>query len=320
MNKYDEDLIEDAEVIESEEAEPIHPDELEALEAEKAVHPALLQGGMPVPQGNLDSYIRIANQYPILSAEQEKELAERYYYDEDLEAAKQLILSHMRFVIHIARGYLGYGLPLADLIQEGNIGLMKAVKRFDPNVGVRLVSFAVHWVKAEIHEYVLKNWRIVKVATTKAQRKLFFNLRKNKHRLAWFNEDEIQKVADDLGVSLQEVREMESRMTGQDLGFDLPVGEDDSEAYTPSMYLEDNSSNFADELEDEEQMGEATAQLAYALSTLDERSQDIIKTRWLDENKATLQELADKYNISAERVRQLENVALKKIKDAVTLD
>lgn len=320
MNKYDEDLIEDAEVIESEEAEPIHPDELEALEAEKAVHPALLQGGMPVPQGNLDSYIRIANQYPILSAEQEKELAERYYYDEDLEAAKQLILSHMRFVIHIARGYLGYGLPLADLIQEGNIGLMKAVKRFDPNVGVRLVSFAVHWIKAEIHEYVLKNWRIVKVATTKAQRKLFFNLRKNKHRLAWFNEDEIQKVADDLGVSPQEVREMESRMTGQDLGFDLPVGEDDSEAYTPSMYLEDNSSNFADELEDEEQMGEATAQLAYALSTLDERSQDIIKTRWLDENKATLQELADKYNISAERVRQLENAALKKIKDAVTLD
>ena len=320
MNKYDEDLIEDAEVIESEDAEPIHPDELEAVEAEKAVHPALLQGGMPVPQGNLDSYIRIANQYPILSAEQEKELAERYYYDEDLEAAKQLILSHMRFVIHIARGYLGYGLPLADLMQEGNIGLMKAVKRFDPNVGVRLVSFAVHWVKAEIHEYVLKNWRIVKVATTKAQRKLFFNLRKNKHRLAWFNEDEIQKVADDLGVSPQEVREMESRMTGQDLGFDLPVGEDDSEAYTPSMYLEDNSSNFADELEDEEQMGEATAQLAYALSTLDERSQDIIKTRWLDENKATLQELADKYNISAERVRQLENAALKKIKDAVTLD
>ena len=320
MNKYDEDLIEDAEVIESEDAEPIHPDELEAVEAEKAVHPALLQGGMPVPQGNLDSYIRIANQYPILSAEQEKELAERYYYDEDLEAAKQLILSHMRFVIHIARGYLGYGLPLADLIQEGNIGLMKAVKRFDPNVGVRLVSFAVHWVKAEIHEYVLKNWRIVKVATTKAQRKLFFNLRKNKHRLAWFNEDEIQKVADDLGVSPQEVREMESRMTGQDLGFDLPVGEDDSEAYTPSMYLEDNSSNFADELEDEEQMGEATAQLAYALSTLDERSQEIIKTRWLDENKATLQELADKYNISAERVRQLENAALKKIKDAVTLD
>ena len=275
---------------------------------------------MLVPQGSIEAYIRAANEYPMLTAEEEKSLAERLYYEGDIEAAKKLVLSHLRFVIHVARGYSGYGLPQADLIQEGNIGLMKAVKRFNPEVGVRLVSFAVHWIKAEIHEYVLRNWRIVKVATTKAQRKLFFNLRKNKHRLAWFNEDEIQKVADDLGVSPQEVREMESRMTGQDLGFDLPVGEDDSEAYTPSMYLEDNSSNFADELEDEEQMGEATAQLAYALSTLDERSQDIIKTRWLDENKATLQELADKYNISAERVRQLENAALKKIKDAVTLD
>ena len=275
---------------------------------------------MLVPQGSIEGYIRAANEYPMLTAEEEKSLAERLYYEGDIEAAKKLVLSHLRFVIHVARGYSGYGLPQADLIQEGNIGLMKAVKRFNPEVGVRLVSFAVHWIKAEIHEYVLRNWRIVKVATTKAQRKLFFNLRKNKHRLAWFNEDEIQKVADDLGVSPQEVREMESRMTGQDLGFDLPVGEDDSEAYTPSMYLEDNSSNFADELEDEEQMGEATAQLAYALSTLDERSQDIIKTRWLDENKATLQELADKYNISAERVRQLENAALKKIKDAVTLD
>ncbi|WGE48452.1 RNA polymerase sigma factor RpoH [Actinobacillus equuli] len=314
MKKFDEHEIEDAEIIE--------PDEVEVLENEpsETMHPALVQGGMPVPQGNLDSYIRMANQYPILSAEQEKELAERYYYDEDLEAAKQLILSHMRFVIHIARGYLGYGLPLADLIQEGNIGLMKAVKRFDPNVGVRLVSFAVHWVKAEIHEYVLKNWRIVKVATTKAQRKLFFNLRKNKNRLAWFNEEEIKKVAEDLGVSVEEVREMESRMTGQDLGFDLPAGEDDDEAYAPSMYIEDNSSNFADELEDEEHTGEATAQLAYALATLDERSQDIIKTRWLDEDKATLQDLADKYGISAERVRQLENAALKKIKDAITLE
>ncbi|SUT88142.1 RNA polymerase factor sigma-32 [Actinobacillus ureae] len=314
MRKFNEHEIEDAEVIESDDVAEL------GNEPSEAMHPALVQGGMPVPQGNLDSYIRMANQYPILSAEQEKELAERYYYDEDLEAAKQLILSHMRFVIHIARGYLGYGLPLADLIQEGNIGLMKAVKRFDPNVGVRLVSFAVHWVKAEIHEYVLKNWRIVKVATTKAQRKLFFNLRKNKNRLAWFNEDEIKKVAEDLGVSVEEVREMESRMTGQDLGFDLPAGEDDDEAYAPSMYIEDNSSNFADELEDEEHTGEATAQLAYALATLDERSQDIIKTRWLDEDKATLQDLADKYGISAERVRQLENAALKKIKDAITLE
>ncbi|STY61757.1 RNA polymerase sigma factor RpoH [Mannheimia haemolytica] len=318
MKKFNENEIEDAEIID---AEPIDVDEIDEEETSaEAMHPALVSGSMPVLQGNLDSYIRMANQYPILTAEQEKELAERYYYDEDVEAAKQLILSHMRFVIHIARGYLGYGLPLADLIQEGNIGLMKAVKRFDPNVGVRLVSFAVHWVKAEIHEYVLKNWRIVKVATTKAQRKLFFNLRKNKNRLAWFNEEEIKKVADDLGVSVEEVREMESRMTGQDLGFDLPAGDDDEDSYAPSMYIEDSSSNFADDLEDEQHNGQATAQLAYALATLDERSQDIIKTRWLDDNKATLQDLADKYNISAERVRQLENAALKKIKEAISLD
>ncbi|VTU07066.1 RNA polymerase factor sigma-32 [Actinobacillus indolicus] len=305
--------IEDAEIIE--------PDEVELIEDnDDSTHPALANN-MLVPQGgSLDSYIRMANQYPILTAEQEKELAERFYYDEDLDAAKQLIMSHLRFVVHIARGYMGYGLPLADLIQEGNIGLMKAVKRFNPEVGVRLVSFAVHWVKAEIHEYVLKNWRIVKVATTKAQRKLFFNLRKNKQRLAWFSEDEIQKVAEDLGVSPEDVKEMESRMTGQDMGFDLPVGDDSDEAYVPSMYIEDDRSNFADELEDEEHNGQATAQLAYALTQLDERSQDIIKTRWLDENKATLHDLAAKYNISAERVRQLENQALKKIKDAITLE
>lgn len=318
MNKhphlnFDEADIEDAEIIE--------PDEVELIDDNnEPPHPALINN-MLVPQGgSLDSYIRMANQYPILTADQERELAERFYYDEDLDAAKQLIMSHLRFVVHIARGYMGYGLPLADLIQEGNIGLMKAVKRFNPEVGVRLVSFAVHWVKAEIHEYVLKNWRIVKVATTKAQRKLFFNLRKNKQRLAWFNEEEIQKVAEELGVSPEDVKEMESRMTGQDMGFDLPVGEDGDEAYVPSMYIEDDSSNFADELEDEEHNGQATAQLAYALAQLDERSQDIIKTRWLDENKATLHELAAKYNISAERVRQLENQALKKIKDAITLD
>ncbi|MBF0786069.1 RNA polymerase sigma factor RpoH [Muribacter muris] len=303
------------------EVDIIEPDEVELLEGnDDANHPALANT-MLVPQGgNLDRYIRMANQYPILTADQEKELAERFYYDEDLDAAKQLIMSHLRFVVHIARGYLGYGLPLADLIQEGNIGLMKAVKRFNPEVGVRLVSFAVHWVKAEIHEYVLRNWRIVKVATTKAQRKLFFNLRKNKQRLAWFNEEEIQKVADDLGVTPEDVKEMESRMTGQDMGFDLPVGETDDEAYVPSMYIEDDSSNFADELEEEEHTGRATAQLAYALAQLDERSQDIIKTRWLDDNKATLHELAAKYGISAERVRQLENQALKKIKDAISLE
>lgn len=310
--------IEDAEIIDVDE---ISPDEVEMIADEEPheTHPALANS-MLVPQGNIDSYIRMANQYPILTADQERELAERFYYDEDLEAAKQLILSHLRFVIHIARGYMGYGLPLADLIQEGNIGLMKAVKRFNPEVGVRLVSFAVHWVKAEIHEYVLRNWRIVKVATTKSQRKLFFNLRKNKQRLAWFNEDEIQKVADDLGVSVADVREMESRMTGQDMGFDLPVGSDDDDAYSPSMFIEDDRSNFADDLEDEQYNGKATAQLAYALAQLDERSQDIIKTRWLDEDKATLHELAAKYGISAERVRQLENQALKKIKECIVME
>ncbi|TCT14185.1 RNA polymerase RpoH-like sigma 32 subunit [Bibersteinia trehalosi] len=316
--KLFDDEIEEAELIDIEE---VSPEDIEILEAAHVPeeHPALANS-MVVSQGNLDSYIRMANQYPILTAEQEKALAERFYYDEDLDAAKQLILSHLRFVVHIARGYMGYGLPLADLIQEGNIGLMKAVKRFNPEVGVRLVSFAVHWVKAEIHEYVLRNWRIVKVATTKAQRKLFFNLRKNKQRLAWFNEEELQKVADDLGVSPDDVREMESRMTGQDMGFDLPVGSDDDEAYVPSMYIEDDRSNFADELEDEQYNGKATAQLAYALAQLDERSQDIIKTRWLDEDKATLHELAAKYNISAERVRQLENQALKKIKDCIVME
>ncbi|QLB21144.1 RNA polymerase factor sigma-32 [Vespertiliibacter pulmonis] len=306
------ELLDNDELIES---------EIELLDDsstnDEIVHKAL-SNTMLVPQGNLDSYIRMANQYPILTAAQEKELAEQYYYDEDLEAAKKLILSHLRFVVHIARGYMGYGLPLADLIQEGNIGLMKAVKRFNPEVGVRLVSFAVHWVKAEIHEYVLRNWRIVKVATTKAQRKLFFNLRKNKKRLEWFNEAEIQRVADELGVSTTDVKEMESRMTGQDMGFDLPVGDDSDEAYVPSMYIEDEQSNFADDLEDEQHNGQATVQLAYALAKLDERSQDIIKTRWLDDNKATLHELAAKYNISAERVRQLEAQALKKIKETIT--
>ena len=306
--------------LEQEDIEVVEPEEMEIVDDESVVNLPTLPNTMPVPQGNLDSYIRMANQYPILTADQEKELAERFYYDEDLEAAKQLILSHLRFVVHIARGYMGYGLPLADLIQEGNIGLMKAVKRFNPEVGVRLVSFAVHWVKAEIHEYVLRNWRIVKVATTKAQRKLFFNLRKNKQRLAWFNEEEIQKVAEELGVSPEDVKEMESRMTGQDMGFDLPAGDDGDDAYVPSMYIEDESSNFADDLEDEQHSGKATAQLAYALAQLDERSQDIIKTRWLDEDKATLHDLAAKYGISAERVRQLETQALKKIKEAITLE
>ncbi|MDD7569613.1 MAG: RNA polymerase sigma factor RpoH [[Actinobacillus] rossii] len=272
---------------------------------------------MLVPQGNLEGYIRAANEYPMLTADEEKDLAERLYYKQDLEAAKALILSHLRFVIHVARGYSGYGLPQADLIQEGNIGLMKAVKRFNPEIGVRLVSFAVHWIKAEIHEYVLRNWRIVKVATTKAQRKLFFNLRKTKQRLGWFSENEVDVVANELGVSKDDVIEMESRMTGADVGFDLS-NDDEEDTYVPSMYLEDKSSNFAAELENSNYEDQAVEQLSQAMDSLDARSQDIIKTRWLDENKATLHELAAKYNISAERVRQLETNALKKLKSAVS--
>ena len=273
---------------------------------------------MLVPQGSIEGYIRAANEYPMLTAEEEKELAERLYYHEDLDAAKKLILSHLRFVIHVARGYSGYGLPQADLIQEGNIGLMKAVKRFNPEVGVRLVSFAVHWIKAEIHEYVLRNWRIVKVATTKAQRKLFFNLRKTKQRLGWFNENEVDIVASELGVSKEDVIEMESRMSGADVGFDLPTDDAETEAYSPALYLEDKSSNFAAELENENFESQATEQLGAALQSLDARSQDIIKARWLDDNKATLHDLAAKYNVSAERIRQLETNALKKLKSAVS--
>lgn len=273
---------------------------------------------MLVPQGSIEGYIRAANEYPMLTAEEEKELAERLYYHEDLDAAKKLILSHLRFVIHVARSYSGYGLSQADLIQEGNIGLMKAVKRFNPEVGVRLVSFAVHWIKAEIHEYVLRNWRIVKVATTKAQRKLFFNLRKTKQRLGWFNENEVDLVANELGVSKEDVIEMESRMSGADVGFDLPTDDAETETYSPALYLEDKSSNFAAELENENFESQATEQLGAALQSLDARSQDIIKARWLDDNKATLHDLAAKYNVSAERIRQLETNALKKLKSAVS--
>ncbi|WP_044470009.1 RNA polymerase sigma factor RpoH [Mannheimia massilioguelmaensis] len=277
-----------------------------------------VQTMMLVPQGSIEAYIRAANEYPMLTAEEEKELAERLYYQEDLEAAKKLILSHLRFVIHVARGYAGYGLPQADLIQEGNIGLMKAVKRFNPEVGVRLVSFAVHWIKAEIHEYVLRNWRIVKVATTKAQRKLFFNLRKTKQRLGWFSDNEVDLVANELGVSKEDVIEMESRMTGADVGFDLPNDDGEEDTFVPSMYLEDKGSNFAAELENENFENQAVDQLSAAMETLDERSLDIIQSRWLNDNKATLHDLAAKYNVSAERIRQLENNALKKLKSAVS--
>jgi RNA polymerase sigma-32 factor len=271
------------------------------------------------PVGNLDSYIRAANAWPMLSADEERALAEKLHYQGDLEAAKTLILSHLRFVVHVARNYSGYGLPQADLIQEGNIGLMKAVRRFNPEVGVRLVSFAVHWIKAEIHEYVLRNWRIVKVATTKAQRKLFFNLRKTKQRLGWFNQDEVEMVARELGVSSKDVREMESRMSAQDMAFDMS-SDDDSESHSvaPVLYLQDKSSNFADGIEDDNWEEQAANKLTHAMEGLDERSQDIIRARWLDEeNKSTLQELADRYGVSAERVRQLEKNAMKKLRMAI---
>jgi RNA polymerase sigma-32 factor len=273
-----------------------------------------------VPQGSLEAYVRAANTYPMLTAEEERELAERLHYEGDLEAAKHLILSHLRFVAHIARNYSGYGLPQADLIQEGNIGLMKAVRRFNPEVGVRLVSFAVHWIKAEIHEYVLRNWRIVKVATTKAQRKLFFNLRKNKQRLGWFSHEEVEHVARELGVTSKDVLEMESRMAAQDMTFDPTPDEEprDGQAMAPMLYLQDKSSDFAESIEEDNWESSAADKLTFAMEGLDERSQDIIRARWLDdENKSTLQELADKYGVSAERVRQLEKNAMKKLRTAI---
>ncbi|EFL91334.1 RNA polymerase sigma 32 (sigma H) factor [Candidatus Regiella insecticola LSR1] len=273
-----------------------------------------------ISQGGLDAYIRTSNTYPMLTAEEEQELAERLHYHGDLSAAKQLILSHLRFVTHVARNYSGYGLPQADLIQEGNIGLMKAVRRFNPAIGVRLVSFAVHWIKAEIHEYVLRNWRIVKVATTKAQRKLFFNLRKSKQRLGWFNQDEVEMVAKELGVSKKDVHEMESRMSAQDMTFDLSPDDDtrDGQLVAPVLYLQDRNSDFAGDVEEDNWDNHAVDKLSFALEKLDERSQHIIRARWLnDDNKATLQELANQYGVSAERVRQLEKNAMKKLRLAI---
>ncbi|AEY00037.1 RNA polymerase sigma factor [Oceanimonas sp. GK1] len=272
-----------------------------------------------VPQGSLEAYIQAVNTIPVLSAEEEKSLAERLQNDGDLAAARQLVMSHLRFVVHIAKSYAGYGLPQADLIQEGNIGLMKAVKRFDPTVGVRLVSFAVHWIKAEIHEYVLRNWRVVKVATTKAQRKLFFNLRKSKKRLGWFNQQEVNRVAEDLGVLPAEVLEMESRMSAQDQAFDLTSDDDERDgSFAPVHYLEDKSSDVAHQVEEANWEHTANRRLRAALNTLDERSQRIIQARWLEEDdKTTLQSLADEYGVSAERIRQLEKTALKKLKAAM---
>jgi RNA polymerase sigma-32 factor len=271
-----------------------------------------------VSQDSLDSYIRDVNTYPMLTADEERKLAERLHYHGEIDAAKGLILSHLRFVIHVARGYSGYGLPLADLVQEGNIGLMKAVKRFNPEVGVRLVSFAVHWIKAEIHEYVLRNWRIVKIATTKAQRKLFFNLRKSKKRLGWFNNGEVETVAKELGVSPAEVREMESRLAAQDSTFEMSNDDDEGNSYTaPALYLEDSHSDVADKFEAKNYESHTNKKLLNAMATLDDRSQHIVRSRWLDDTKSTLQELAETYQVSAERIRQLEKNAMKKLKLAV---
>jgi len=270
---------------------------------------------LAVPKGSIDAYAQIINEIPVLSAEEEKDLARRYHEGDDIDAVRQLILSNLRFVVHVARSYSGYGLPQADLIQEGNVGLMKAVKRFDPEVGVRLVTFAVHWIKAEIHEFVLRNWRIVKVATTKAQRKLFFNLRKSKKRLGWFSNDEVSAVANDLGVEPAEVLRMESRLNAKDMAFDAPVGEDDS--YSPSMFLEGDSRDPAEQAEADNWQDIQSRKLQLALATLDERSQDILQHRWLNEDKTTLHDLAEKYGISAERIRQLENNAIKKLQNAM---
>ncbi len=279
---------------------------------------ALVANNLPIPSalGSLEAYIGAVNRVPVLAVEDEQALAHRFRDEEDLGAARELVMAHLRFVVHVARGYQGYGLGMGDLIQEGNIGLMKAVKRFDPNQGVRLVSFAVHWIRAEMHEFILKNWRIVKVATTKAQRKLFFNLRKSKKRLGWMSDAEVTAVAKDLNVSKREVLEMESRLSGRDIGFDAPTDEDDDHAPpSPAAYLIDSNDDPSLAYERADSEDNQLELLKDGLAELDLRSRDIIRRRWLDdENKATLQELADEYGVSAERIRQIEANALKKMK------
>ena len=269
---------------------------------------------------SIDAYLQDLRKFPLLSEEEEQTLAIRFHQEGDLEAARRLVLSNLRFVAHIARGYLGYGLPLADLVQEGNLGLMKAVRRFDPEKKVRLVSFAVHWIRAEIHEYVIRNWSIVKVATTKAQRKLFFNLRRTKKRLGWFSHREVETVASELGVKPETVLEMERRLSYQDTSFDLPTGSDDEEeTFSPSAYLESPTLSPEEELEADDWQQRSNQQMQNALTTLDERSRNIIIQRWLSEEKQTLQDLATEYGVSAERIRQLEQAAMKKLKGAITL-
>src|SRR6202046_3099948 len=266
------------------------------------------------PVGSLDSYIDRVSQIPVLSKEDEVALAVRFRSEEDLDAARQLVLSHLRFVVHIARGYLGYGLPMGDLVQEGNVGLMKAVKRFDPTVGVRLVSFAVHWIRAEIHEYVLRNWRLVKVATTKAQRKLFFNLRRMKKNLAWLTAEETAAVARDLGVSAAEVTEMEQRLSARDMSFDPTPESDEDEIFSPATFLTDADAHPAEQIEAEEWEEDSSDRLQSALGRLDDRSRKILQRRFLTDDKATLHELADEYRVSAERIRQIEANALTKLR------
>ena len=271
-----------------------------------------------LPISSLEAYVNYVNKVPFLSHTEEMELATRLQKDSDLEAAKQLVLSHARYVVRIARGYLGYGLPLNDLIQEGNIGLMKAVKRFNPEMGVRLVTFAVHWIKSEIHDFILRNWRIVKVATTKAQRKLFFNLRRAKKRLGWFTQEEVNQVAKDLGVKPETVYEMEMRLNSSDASFDgHEHDEEEQSALIPANFLADNRYNPAQELEATNWLEQSGMNLHSALNELDERSQEILHARWLNDEKATLQELADRYQVSAERIRQLEKNAMLKLKDAL---
>jgi len=271
------------------------------------------------PVGSLDAYIQAVGTIPVLSKEDEQALANRFRDNEDLDAARDLVMAHLRFVVHIAKGYTGYGLPLNDLIQEGNVGLMKAVKRFDPDYDVRLVSFAVHWIRAEIHEFVLKNWRIVKVATTKAQRKLFFNLRKNKKSLAWLSDAETHAVAKDLGVTKKEVTEMERRLSARDAIFDPTPDADDERSFAPAAYLPSPGADPATLVENSDWHEDATTRMAEAITTLDERSRHILETRWLAENKQTLHQLADEYGVSAERIRQIEVNAIKKLRTAMAV-
>ena len=270
---------------------------------------------VPAGTGSLDAYIQEVNKIPVLTLEEEQDLARRYRDDGELEAARRMVLAHLRFVVRIARGYNGYGLALGDLVQEGNIGLMKAVKRFDPSYGVRLVSFAVHWIRAEMHEFILRNWRIVKVATTKAQRKLFFNLRSSKKRLGWFSQQEVAEVAEDLGVKPETVLEMEARLANYDLAFDGTGMEDDEgPSMAPAAYLPDLRNEPAAQIEQADSAAFEREGLYTALESLDERSRDILQRRWLAESKETLHELADEYGVSAERIRQIEAAALKKLR------